>query len=334
MAFFFYSKKKNISIKFIIVIYFFVAIILILKKLSNNELIENQLKNYIKKEKKKLDTINYENELSSTKKYVQLLRQNFIKVDNFLYEVPYPKISFIATLYNKEQYLNPFITSIQNQLIKEFEVIIIDDCSNDNSITIMNEKIKTDKRLKLIQNQKNMGSLYGRAIGAIHSKGEYIIFVDSDDIILKDGLLKVYNYAKKTNIDMINFYTIFEDSNKLYVFRRNNDYENIIYQPILSYIYYYKGREVNTALWDKLIKRDNAIQSINYIGEKFYKERITIENDVIILFSLFRNSKSFQYVNIIGYYYVTKNKDSITNTRYNPKKSNDIIHIIFSLLLL
>ena len=81
MAFFFYSKKKNISIKFIIVIYFFVAIILILKKLSNNELIENQLKNYIKKEKKKLDTINYENELSSTKKYVQLLRQNFIKVD-------------------------------------------------------------------------------------------------------------------------------------------------------------------------------------------------------------------------------------------------------------
>ena len=42
---------------------------------------------------------------------MKLLRQNLIKVDNFLYEIPYQKISFIATLYNKEQYLNPFITN-------------------------------------------------------------------------------------------------------------------------------------------------------------------------------------------------------------------------------
>ena len=128
---------------------------------------------------------------------------------------------------------------------------------------------------------------------------------------------------------MVNFYTIFEEQNQTYVFRRKFDYKKIIYQPILSYIYYYDGIEENTALWDKLIKRDNALQSINYIGEKFYKERIIIENDVIILFSLLRNSKSFQYVDIIGYYYVMNNNDSITNTRNNPEKSNDIIHSIF-----
>ena len=327
MDFIIYLKIINYLIKIIFLIFIF-AYLLIIKKFAY-KLIENQLKNYVKYNKKRLPIIYYQNELSSTEKYVKLLRQNLIKVDNFLYEILKPKISFVVTSYNKQQYLNQFITSIQNQLIKEFEIIIIDDFSNDNSTKIINEKIKTDKRLKLIQNQKNMGSLYGRSIGVIHSKGEYIIFVDSDDIILKDGLLKVYNYAKKKNLDMVNFYTIFEDKNQTYVFRRKFDYKKIIYQPILSYIYYYDGIEENTALWDKLIKRDNALQSINYIGETIYKERIIIENDVIILFSLLRNSKSFQYVDIIGYYYVMNNNDSITNTRNNTKKSNDIIRSIF-----
>ena len=187
MDFFIYLKIINYLIKIIFLIFIFVYIIIIKK--FGYKLIENQLKNYVKYNKKRLPIIDYQNELSSTEKYVKLLRQDLIKVDNFLYEILKPKISFIATSYNKEQYLNPFITSIQNQLIKEFEIIIIDDFSNDNSTKIIKEKIKTDKRIKLIQNQKNMGSLYGRAIGAIHSKGDFIIFVDSDDIILKDGLL-------------------------------------------------------------------------------------------------------------------------------------------------
>ena len=211
-------------------------------------------------------------------------------------------------------------------------MIFVDDCSNDKSIRIINKFKYKDKRIKLIKNKKNKGSLYARYIGAIYSKGEYIIFVDSDDIILKKGILKSYNHLKKNSLDMVQFHSIFDDINNTFISRRYYIYSNIIYQPILSYIFYYKkneGIELNTALWDKLIKREAVIKSINYIGLKYINEKIIIENDVILLFSLFRNCNSFQYIDELGYYYFIKNNDSITNTRYEPIKANQIIFSIF-----
>ena len=154
-----------------------------------------------------------------------------------------PKISFIASVYNKEKYLIPFITSIQNQELKELELILVDDNSIDNSIKIINNFIKKDKRIKLLKNKKNNGSLFARYKGAIHVKGEYIIFVDSDDIVLKDGILKSYNYIKKKMIDMIEFNSVFENNNTLNIIRRYYLYSNIIYQPVLSNIFYYKNNE-------------------------------------------------------------------------------------------
>lgn len=177
-----------------------------------------------------------------------------------------------------------------------------------------------------------MGSLYTRYIGSIYSKGEYFIFVDSDDIILKYGIINAYQYIKNNNLDMVEFHSIFEDKNGFFINRRHYNYENIIYQPILSYIYYYKknqGFEYNQALWNKLIKRKVVLKSFNYIGLNYLKEKIIIENDVIILFSFFKKAKSFQFIDELGYLYNNINKNSITNTRYNPVKSNQVIHSIF-----
>ena len=250
------------------------------------------------------------------------------------YNIFKPQISFVASVYNKEKYLTSFITSIQNQNLKEFELIFVDDNSTDNSIKIINNFMKKDKRIKLIKNKKNMGTLFTRYNGAIYAKGEYIIFVDSDDIVLKEGISNSYNYIKQKNLDMIEFNTIFEENNNtVYISRRYYKYSKIIYQPILSYIFYYtknKGLELNTALWDKLTKREIVIKSFNFMGKEYLNKKIIIENDVIILFSLFQISNSFQYIDEIGYYYCYENKDSITNTRYEPEKANQIIYSMFS----
>ena len=322
-----YLKRKIIINKFIILIIIFLITKIKTKKyLDEIEIMKYMRKNRLRRNIKKQ---NFEKDLDSIRIYVNQLRQKLIKNNNIILK---PRISFIATVYNKEKYLYSFISSIQNQLIKEFEIIFVDDCSTDNSTKIINEFMTKDKRLKLIKNKKNMGSLFGRSIGAINSKGEYILFVDSDDIILKEGLLKIYNYIKLNDLDMIEFHTIFEKKNSIYVNRRYYKYKNIIYQPMLSYIYYYRkntGREGNTALWDKLVKRQIVLQSIKYIGNKYMNEKIIIENDVVILFALFRNSRSFFYIDEIGYYYSCTNTDSITHTRYNPQKSNDIINSIF-----
>ena len=306
----------------------------ILFSFRNNHL-ENQLIRYIKhKKNNNLIKYYYEKDIPKIKDYVKMLREGHFKSDIYFYGNYEPKLSFIATVHNKEKYLKSFIYSIQNQNLKEFELIIVDDYSNDQSIEIIKNLAKTDKRIKLIINKKNMGSLYSRYNGAIHSKAKYIIFVDSDDIILKEGISNSYHYINKNNLDMIQFNSVLEkNESRIIINRKCYIYSSIIYQPILSYIFYYNknnGIENNYNLWDKLVKRRIVINSLKYIGIKYLQEKIIIENDVILLFSLFRNSNSFQYIDELGYYYFMGNKDSITNTRDSPIKSNQIIYSIFS----
>ena len=326
-----YFKYK----KYLFSFFFFIFIILLLISYINiNEnILELKLIKYIKDNRKNtIKKRNFENQIPSIKKYLQLLRKKIIKIHNFTNLVNKPKVSFITSVYNNEKYLYPFTTSIQNQLLKDFELVFVDDCSFDKSIElIMKFKIK-DKRIKLIKNKQNKGSFFTRYIGTIYSKGEYFAFFDSDDIILKYGIMNAYKYIKNNNIDMVEFHSIFENESGLFINRRHYNYEKIIYQPILSYIYYYKnkeGFEYNTAIWNKLIKRKIVLKSFKYIGYNYLKEKIIIENDVIILFSFFRKSKSFQFIDEIGYLYNSINKNSITQTRNNPFKANQVIHSIF-----
>ena len=124
-----------------------------------------------------------------------------------------------------------------------------------------------------------------------------------------------------------------KNNNFLFTYHLKVKWLNIIYQPLLSYIFYYnqdKGAENNTALWDKIIKKEALMNSFKYIGVKYLDDKIIIENDVLILFSLFRNCYSYKYIDDIGYYYVITNNDSITNTKYTPEQSDLIIHSIFT----
>ena len=325
------NKDKDSEILFFIILLTLLIISFTLQKPKNN--IEIKIQAFLKQRKHKI--ISYKNsevDLPNIKKYVKSLKDNLIKNYINYTEILNPKISFIISVYNKENYLSSLISSIQNQFLNEFEIVLVDDCSIDKSIEVINAFKEHDKRIKLIKNKKNMGSLYTRYNGAIHAKGEYIIFVDSDDIVLKGGLFKAYNHIKNKNLDMVEFNAVLEINGESFIRRKSYIYLNVIYQPILSYIYYYNkntGDEKNTALWDKLIKREIVCKSLNYIGEQYIKERIIIENDVLLLFSIFKHSNSFQYIDELGYYYFRTNKDSITNTCFDENKANQIIHSIF-----
>ena len=296
--------------------------------------IEPKLLRFIKYNQK--TKINNKNKviLNSIRDYIDLIEKGKLHKLNYISEINEPKISFIIPIFNKEKYLEKLILSIQHQLVEEFEIIFIDDCSSDESIKLINKFFEIDRRIKLIKNKINKGTLYSRCYGALQSKGEYIIFIDSDDLVLQNGLYNAYNYIKKNNLSIVQFNAIFQRFNNLNLSTRYYKYENIIKQPILSYIFFYnaltkKGDELNTALWDKLVQRKTAIKAVNFIGKDYYNEKIKIENDVILLFSLFRMADSYQYINEIGYYYIRNNNDSITNSWKNPKLSNSVIHGIF-----
>ena len=86
--------------------------------------------------------------------------------------------------------------------MNEIEIILVDDYSSDNSISVINELMIEDKRIKLIKNKKNHGTLYSRSIGAMSAKGKYIMALDNDDLFLYGIFEKCYREAKKNNIDI------------------------------------------------------------------------------------------------------------------------------------
>ena len=180
-----------------------------------------------------------------------------------------------------------------------------------------------------------MGALYSRYIGELNSNSKYIIFIDCDDFVLENGIFNSYKYIKKNNIDIVQFHAIWQDKNRISIRNFSYYYEKIIYQPYLSYIYYYniktkKGDESNYALWNKLIKRKIVNKAFKWIGEKYLKEKIIIHNDLIILFSLLKNAKSYKYIDELGYYYYKSNKNSASSSWKNYKISNELIHGLFT----
>ena len=93
------------------------------------------------------------------------------------------KISVIVPIYNNEQYLKTCLDSLVNQSLNDIEIILIDDCSTDNSYKIAQEYNDNYSNIKLYKNNQNYGQGKTRNIGLDIATGEYIGFIDSDDYI-------------------------------------------------------------------------------------------------------------------------------------------------------
>lgn len=98
-----------------------------------------------------------------------------------------PKVSVIMPVYNAEKYISWAVESILNQSFKNFELVVVDDCGNDNSMNILSRY--KDSRIKIYHNTANRGIAFSRNRAISESTGEYIAIMDDDDIALKDRLL-------------------------------------------------------------------------------------------------------------------------------------------------
>ena len=117
-----------------------------------------------------------------------------------------PKITIIVPIYNGGKYLNYSIRTIQNQKLKEIEIILIDDCSTDDSLNYIKKLMEEDSRIRLIKNYRNRKILYSKSMAALNSNGEYILELDQDDMFLRDDLFDIiYNEAKNNNLDLVQF---------------------------------------------------------------------------------------------------------------------------------
>lgn len=126
-----------------------------------------------------------------------------------------PLVSVIVPVYNVEQYLDECLNSIRQQTYENLEIIVVEDCSTDNSLNTF-IKHAEDSRVKLIQHEKNSGLSAARNTGIDAIKGDYIMFVDSDDLVHLSLIELCVKYAIVNDADLITYnFKAFEDGIKL-----------------------------------------------------------------------------------------------------------------------
>ena len=252
-----------------------------------------------------LELKNYFEYINLSKNGIFLYKENLVKSDN-------PKISVIISVYNREKFINSILRSVQNQKMKDIEIIIVDDCSTDNSVLYIKEAQKYDPRIILLKNEKNMGSLYTKSKGILNSKGKYVFTLDSDDMIAIDDYLTVlYEGCEKGNYDFVECGYIHIDLKKKYIRR-------------IYYNYFH--------LWEKLIKRELYIKIINQIGNDVLNRRIVQEDDTFIVYFLYRGTKH-KYIYKFGVFYFIRHIDQIWRSRFKnfTQLCNNYINMVNAL---
>jgi len=114
-------------------------------------------------------------------------------------------ISIIMPLYNAEKYLDEALRCIQRQTYKEYELICIDDASTYTTIDILRRFQSEDNRIRIFSNKERLGAARSRNIGVREAKGEYLSFLDGDDIFEEEMLEALYNVMKRQDVDIVIF---------------------------------------------------------------------------------------------------------------------------------
>ena len=201
----------------------------------------------------------------------------------------------------------------------------------------MKELQEEDPRIKLYKNEVNRGVFYTRLSASKTAKGKYVMYLDNDDMFSRNDILNlVYNEIEKTGHDIIEFngysthdyHLINKEKNLKSTSIYNKDTE--FSQPELSRVRIKKINddyvEINDSyLWGKIIKNDLMQKVINIIGEKIYGKKMLFHDDDCVNYILFKNAKSFKYVNIYGVFYYT-NQESITHSKRPFQTCFDIIN--------
>ena len=127
-----------------------------------------------------------------------------------------PKVSVIVPVYNTEKYLEKCLDSLTGQTLKDIEIICVNDCSPDNSLTILQKYAAIDNRIKIIDFKENQGAAIARNTGIDAATGDYIGFVDSDDYVDLDFYEKLYTKAIETDADIVKGKIIIDDKVTLF----------------------------------------------------------------------------------------------------------------------
>lgn len=220
-------------------------------------------------------------------------------------------ISIVVPVYNTGKYLEDSLSSISNQTYRNFEAILVDDGSTDNSAAICDEFAQRDQRFVVIH-QQNSGISNARNKGLSCIHGDYIIFVDSDDIILNDYVEKLAANIGTSDMIVCGSYNINEDGSLL----GENACGNFSYSGNETIKQAYIEEKIGNVYtpWGKLYHMQNVG------GELRFDEKLKVAEDIVFNLEFLRTAVSVKGINYAGYG-IRQHRNSTTHQialKYTP----------------
>ena len=239
--------------------------------------------------------------------FINLLLSLYIYEDKkiFSQKKEAAKVSVFLPIFNKGPYLQRSIGSIQNQSLENVEIVAVNDYSTDNTLISLKKMAKKDSRIKIVNNDRNHGLLYSRAMGILNSTGEYLMNLDPDDRLEgSDNLEVLYNTAKNNNSDLVRFLIKRIPMNKDQI--KYSDFFNKYQLKIADYL-----------MTNKFVKKEIFLKVLNQFKKKIYYNKWNYHEDTIWSVLLHRTAKLKEDINKYIYIYKTDNQSLIINIKKN-----------------
>lgn len=231
-------------------------------------------------------------------------------------------ISVIIPIYNSEQYLEESLASAFGQTYSDVEYILVDDCGTDRSMDIarrMAEESPRRRNIRIISHENNRGASAARNTGVLEARGEYLFFLDSDDLITPDCLQLLYQAAVDSDADFSIGNLRLSGARSIHIRNMPEDVSTL--PPLQSFL---QRKWLNSAC-NKLISRKFFIEN-----KLFFPEDIQYE-DIVWTFKLAEKTHSIAVIDEQTYIY-RANTASFTSSSVSDKKLRSLISQLSRLL--
>lgn len=219
-------------------------------------------------------------------------------------ELNLPLVSVVMPLYNAEKFVKKAIDSVLNQTYKNFELIIVDDCSSDGSLEIVKKLANNNEEIKIISNKENSGVSKTRNKGILEANGEYIALLDSDDIWTEEKLEKQVALLLNNEAQIVYC---------SYGFINEND------QPIKKPFIVPEKTNFHKMLTKSVISCSTALIKTDLLKNNLFDEKYYHEDYVLWMTLLSDGAKAIGSKEVLAHY------RQVSNSRSSDKK-NSALH--------
>ncbi|MBR2712300.1 MAG: glycosyltransferase family 2 protein [Bacilli bacterium] len=229
------------------------------------------------------------------------------------------KVSFIVPIYNASEYLSRSIESILNQSYENLEIILIDDASTDNSKDIIKQYALKDNRIKPFYSEINQGVSKTRNIGLKSVSGDYVIFMDSDDYIVKDMVKILVEKAIKYDSDIVDDYHLIIYNNKTFLEHKPLKEDLVL------------GNKDNIEMLTKSSYVTGKLIDVKLIKGLLFNEDLRRYEDLVFEHELKLRAKNYCLIKDVLYYYYQVEGSLINSLGEKHKVYLDAAKIVMDL---